>query len=102
MSNTVLAVTFGALAAGLTSAINGFRILATKTVYPKRLQTRVRWKPWGQAQLALALFIALETVPRLAGCSAGWVLAISLVAPAPLIASLVLQKRAQVQPTKTI
>jgi hypothetical protein len=93
MSPTTTAITWVALAIAVGAATNGVRILVTKTVYPKYLRAKVSsWKPLGLSQLGLAAFVMLETIPRLAGCSAGWILTASLVAVAPLLYSLYLQK----------
>jgi len=59
------------------------------------LRGRVLWNRWGWAMVALGLFMVLESVPRLAGLSAGWVYLLSSAALLPLGLSLILQLRAQ-------
>ena len=59
------------------------------------LRGRVLWQRWGWAMVALGLFMILESVPRLAGFSAGWVFVLSTIALLPLAVGLILQLRAQ-------
>ncbi len=84
----VLALAILSVAAGAVTVGSGRIVLPW-------LAGRVGWRRWGWAMVALGLFMALESVPRLAEASAGLVLVLSTVALLPLAISLILQVRAQ-------
>jgi hypothetical protein len=89
----VFALAILAIAAGVVTVRSG------RVALPW-LRGRVLWQPWGSAMVALGLFMVLESMPRLAGFSAGWVFVLSSAALLPLAVGLILQLRAQLPRTR--
>lgn len=99
MHDGAQAATWVAFVAGLSALVTGTVTVARGKVALRWLRQRVSWRPWGWGQVLLGVFIVLETVPRLANGPDALVLALSLVALAPLAGSLVLYRRAQLPRT---
>ena len=89
------AITWVALAAGLVAVATGLIALKREQVIFPWLRNRVRWQPWARSEIMIGSFILVETVPRLAGATSGWVLALSFVALVPLIIALDLSMRSR-------
>jgi hypothetical protein len=90
------AVSWLALVSAIPTIVIGAVTLVRRRAALPWLQRRpVRWKPWGWALITLGLFTLLETVPRLAGFSAGWTFVLSCLAILLLPVGFWLQGRAQ-------
>lgn len=91
MHGMTLAIT--AFAVGLLALVNGVTSLARKQVALPWVRPRVKWQSYGWAHVFLGIFSVLETVPRLANGTDKLVLALSLVALAPLAGAITLHTR---------
>ena len=87
-----------ALAAGISCFLTGAITLAGKRVVEPWLRGRVDWQPFGWGQVAFAVFVAIEVVPRLAHAPTVVTLVLSLLAFAPLAVGGILLSRAQPRP----
>jgi hypothetical protein len=85
--------------AGLVLVVGIVTLLRRQVVVP-RLRPTASWRPWGWSQVLFGVFVLTETLPRLAGVGAVWVLVCSLLAVAPLVGFVVLQRRARSPQTR--
>ena len=86
-------VTWAACVMGVLLLILGLATLGRRRVLLFRTGDLSQWRSRGWSQILVALFVLLETGPRLAGASAVVVELCSIVALVPLIAALVVMTR---------
>jgi hypothetical protein len=86
---------WAALSAGVVVLGLGVATLVRKRVFGfATIGKTIQWRPYAWAQILMATFILVETVPRLADAPSGFVGVMSLLAFVPAVGGIASQRRA--------